>query len=76
MSFSGGLRFYGMVVLLRESGVFSSLDPGPYSLTNLKNVLLLVMQIYLYFEGNITSDWLNNALKPVRICVTFKFTKS
>ena len=38
---------------------------GPYSLTILRNVLSLVLQIFLYseaFEYNKTSDWLNRRL--------------
>ena len=45
---------------------------GPYSPTSVKNILYLVLQIFLYleaFECNTTSDWL-------RTYVTFKVTKS
>ena len=38
---------------------------GPYSPTILKNVLSLVLQIFLYlaaFKCNKTSDWLNHAV--------------
>ena len=28
------------------------------------------------FECNTTSDWLNHTVKPIRSCVTFKYTKS
>ena len=50
---------------------------GPYSLTILKNVLSLVLQIFLHleaFERNTASDWLNRTINPIRSCVAFKFT--
>ena len=46
---------------------------GPYSPTILKNILCLVLQMFLYlaaFECNTTSDW------PIRSQVAFKLTKS
>ena len=49
---------------------------GLYSLTILKSILSLVLQIFLHLEAfkcNTTSDWLNH-VKPIRSCVTFKFT--
>ena len=52
-------------------------DPGPYSPTNLKNVLRLVLQILLYlkpFECNRISDWPNHMVWPIRSFVTFKCT--
>ena len=40
-------------------------NQGPYSPTILKNILCLVLQIFLYlaaFECNTTSDWLNHTV--------------
>ena len=37
----------------------------------------LLLKCFLYpaaFECNTTSDWLNRMVKPIRSCVTFKFT--
>ena len=47
-----------------------------YSATILKNVLHVILQIFLYletFECNTTSDWLNQTVQPFRSCVTFQF---
>ena len=50
----------------------------PYSLTNLKNVPSLVLQIFLYveaFERNTLFDWLHHTVQLIRSCVTFKLIK-
>ena len=52
---------------------------GLYSPTIPKNFLCLVLQIFVYlgaFECNTTSEWLGHTVKPIKSCVTFKFTKS
>ena len=44
-----------------------------------QNILSFVLQIFLYlaaFECNVTSNWLNHTVQPIRSCVTIKFTKS
>ena len=41
-----------------------------------KNVLCLILQIFLYlevFECNTTSEWLNRMVKPTRSYFTFQF---
>ena len=51
---------------------------GTYSPIILQNAFCLARQILLYyevFESIIISDWLNHTVKPIRSCVTFKFTK-
>ena len=75
------------ILVLRVCGLsslqdaFQNLDrvckQGSYSPTILKNVLCLILQIFLYlaaFACNTTSDWLNHMVNPIRSCVTFKFT--
>ena len=64
-----------------KSNLYSAdlkLSTGPvYSPTILQNSLVLKSFLYLVaFECNTTSDWLNPTVKPIRSCITFKFTKS
>ena len=52
---------------------------GLYATTILKNVLSVVLPIFLYFEAleyYTTSDWVNDTVQPIRSCVTFRVTKS
>ena len=63
--FGKGLNKYSHVHIMVEWITNNDLnmeDLGLYSPTILKNLLCLVLQIFLYlaaFECNITSDWLN-----------------
>ena len=55
----------------------NKVDLGLYSPPILKNILSIVIQIFIYleaFESNTNSDFLNHTVWPIRNFVIYKFT--
>ena len=40
------------------------------------NIILRISLYLVAIESNTNSDWLNRMVKPIRVCVTFKFTNA